>query len=255
MLVAERHARIVHSLRGVMVASTEELSQILDVSPETIRRDLVLLEQQGALTRVRGGATIGLPLLTGEEPAFRDRTDLAADAKKRIGQAAAELVHPGQTVVMDVGTTALAAARALPADFFGTVATCSLLVATELASRPNLEILVCGGRLRSGDLALSNSTAQGFFAQFYADIAFLGSGGLHATAGLTDYYLDEAAVRKTIITNSAQSYVLADCTKVGRIARHRVAGFGDVSGLVTDQEPPAVIRSAFEETGGRVFVA
>ena len=255
MLVAERHSRIVTSLRSATVASTEDLAQQLDVSAETIRRDLVILEQQGVLTRVRGGAAIGLPSFAGPEAPFADRTDLAAEAKERIGRAAAALAPSGGTMVIDVGTTALAVARALPPDATGTIATCSLLAAVELAERPGIEVLVSGGRLRAGDLALSNSTASRFFADFYADVAFLGSGGVDATAGLTDFHLDEASTRRAIITNSAASYVLADANKLGRVAPHRVSSLYGLTGLVTDQEPPADIRSAIEDGGGRVIVA
>ncbi|SDO74841.1 transcriptional regulator, DeoR family [Nakamurella panacisegetis] len=255
MLVAERHTRIVSSLRAATVASTEELAHQLEVSAETIRRDLVTLEQQGALTRIRGGAAIGLPSLTGQEPAFVDRTGLAAVAKERIGRAAAALAPPGGTLVVDVGTTALAVARSLPAAFNGTVATCSLLAAVELSHRPDAEVLVSGGRLRPGDLALSNGSTAEFFADFYSDVAFLGSGGVHADAGLTDYHLDEAAVRRTIIRNAAAAFVLADATKLGRIARHRVVALRGLAGLITDEEPPGDIRAAIEDGGGRVIVA
>ena len=255
MLVAERHSRIVGSLRSNTVASTEELAQILDVSAETIRRDLVVLEQQGALTRVRGGAAIGLSSLMGQEAAFVDRTDLARDAKARIGAAAAALAVSGSTLVVDVGTTAVAVARALPADFSGTVATCSLVAAVELSEHRNVDVFVCGGKLRPGDLALSNDTAQSFFADFYADIAFLGSGGIDAAAGVTDYYADEAAVRRTIMANAVESYILADSTKIGRIARHRVTPLSGITGLITNAEPSAAVRAAVEDGGGRVIVA
>lgn len=255
MLAAERHARIISSLRTTMAASTDDLARGLDVSAETIRRDLVILEQKGMLTRIRGGATTGFPFTTGEEPAFGVRTSLATEAKTRIGRAAATLVTSGTTLVIDVGTTALALARALPAEFTGTIATCSLVAAIELAERPHLEVLISGGALRSGDLALSNSLTVGFFADIYSDIAFLGSGGVDADAGLTDFYFDEAAARKVMIANASQSYILADSTKLGRIARHGVAPLGQVSGLVTDEEPTAAIRDAVEAGGGRVIVA
>jgi DeoR family fructose operon transcriptional repressor len=254
MLVAERHSRIVRSLRASTVASTEELALELDVSAETIRRDLVALELQGALTRVRGGAAIGLTSIAGQEPPFVDRTDLAREGKARIGRAAAALAPAGGTLVIDVGTTALAVARALAPDICGTVATASLLAAVELADRPGLEVLVSGGRLRSGDLALSNSTTAAFFADFHADVAFLGSGGVDAAIGLTDFHLDEAAVRRTIISNSAASYVLADATKLGRVARHRVVDLFGLAGLITDEEPSAEIRAAIEDGGGRVII-
>jgi len=251
VLPAERRARILDSLRGTRVVSTEDLAQSLSVSGETIRRDLAGLERQGLLARVHGGAALG-SVPAGEEASFAERAASGSEAKERIGRAAAALVEPGQLIVIDVGTTAARVARALPMDLVATVATCSLLAAIELAERPNLEILVCGGRLRGGDLALSNTVAQAFFADLNPDIAFLGSGGVDAR-GVTDFHFDEAMVRKTIVKNAAASYVLADSTKFDRLARHRVAGWDTLAGLITDQEPPTSIRSSITEAGGRIL--
>ena len=251
MLPAERRARILDSLRGTRVVSTEDLAQSLSVSGETIRRDLAGLERQGLLARVHGGAALG-SVPAGEEASFAERAASGSEAKERIGRAAAALVEPGQLIVIDVGTTAARVARALPMDLVATVATCSLLAAIELAERPNLEILVCGGRLRGGDLALSNTAAQAFFADLNPDIAFLGSGGVDAR-GVTDFHFDEAMVRKTIVKNAAASYVLADSTKFDRLARHRVAGWDTLAGLITDQDPPTSIRSSITEVGGRIL--
>ena len=121
----------------------------------------------------------------------------------------------GQTLLLDVGTTVLEVARALPPDFRGTVATCSLLVAAELAGRRDVEVLVSGGRVRGGDLSLSNAQTVAFFADVRADLAFLGSGGVDAVAGLTDYHLDEVATRRTIIANAARAFIVADSGKLG----------------------------------------
>ena len=255
MLPAERHSRIGEALRVSRVVSTDDLARELGVSAETIRRDFVVLERQGRLARVHGGATIALGQAAGEEAPFAERAGTAADAKKRIGRAAAGLAHPGQTIVIDVGTTAVQVARALPLDFSGTVATCSLLVAAELSERPGVEVLVCGGRLRGGDLALSNSVAQAFFADLNPDIAFLGSGGVDAVAGLTDYYLDEIAVRKIILRNATRSYVLADSSKFGLVARHRVAQVSEFAGLITEAEPPSGIQDAITRKGGVIVLS
>ncbi len=251
MLVAERHSRILTRVRESVLASTEDLAQLLEVSAETVRRDLLVLEQRGALTRVRGGAAVAGLDSRGDEAGFIDRSGWARPAKDRIGRAAAALVRPGQTVVLDLGTTAEAVARALPRDLNATVATCSLRVATELADHPGLEVLVCGGRVRAGDLAVSSAVAQAFFADFYADIAFLGSGGIDVQAGLTDYHLDEVAVRRTILGNTAQSFALADASKLGKVARHRVCDLDRLSGLITDVRPSAEIA----ESGPQIVVA
>jgi DeoR family fructose operon transcriptional repressor len=254
MLPAERHSRITDALRTARVVSTEELAVLTGASAETIRRDLMSLEVQGALKRVHGGATSALASSSEEEP-FQERSSANRDGKVAIGQAAAELVRPGQTVILDVGTTALEVARALPATFRGTVATCSLLVAAELAGRGGVDVLVSGGRVRAGDLACSNAQAAAFFADLRADVAFLGSGGMDATAGLTDFHLDEVATRRVMLTNSVRSYVLVDSSKFGRVAPHHVCGLEAVTGLVTDARPGSSLAPAIERAGGVIVTA
>jgi DeoR family glycerol-3-phosphate regulon repressor len=97
-----------------------------------------------------------------------------------------------------------------------------------------VEILLCGGQIRHGDAACSGAHAEAFFAEFYADRAFLGSGGVHPDAGLTDYYPAEVVVRRTIIAHTAVSYVLADSSKLGAIAVHRVCPLDRIAAVLTD---------------------
>lgn len=253
MLPAERHSRISDALRTARVVSTEDLTRLLNVSAETIRRDLMVLEHRGALVRVHGGAA-SADSGEGEAP-FTERSVMGGEAKTAIGRAAAGLVHPGQTVIIDVGTTAVEVARALPGGFHGTVATCSLLVAAEMAGRRGVEVLVSGGRLRAGDLACSNAQAVRFFADLRADVAFLGSGGVDAVEGLTDFHLDEVATRRIILANTVRSYVLADSAKFGRVAPHRVCGLDAIDGVITDTRPSAALESAVERAGGVIVTA
>lgn len=253
MLPVERRDRIRHELKLQRVVNAHDLARDLDVSLETIRRDFAVLEKSGILARVHGGATSTLAK-RGDEAPFSERSAAAAEAKAQIGAAAAALIEQGQTIFLDIGTTVLNVARAIPHDFSGVVATCSLLVAAELSERPNIEVLVSGGRLRRGDLSLSNAQAVDFFGDLHADLAILGSGGIDASAGLTDFHLDEVAVRKVMLRNSAQAFVLADSTKLGRIARHRVAGFTEFDGLITESQPPSDITDAILAARGMVIL-
>ena len=127
---------------------------------------------------------------------FAARSTRHHDRKRAIAALAAGLVEPQDTVVIDIGTTALEVARALPADFRGRVLTNSVPVAMELSARDQVELLLSGGQVRPGDAACYGAQADAFFAQVYADKAFLGSGGVHAEAGLTDYYPHEVAARR-----------------------------------------------------------
>ncbi|MEO3763992.1 DeoR/GlpR family DNA-binding transcription regulator [Streptomyces sp. B5E4] len=253
MLAAERHRKIVAEISRRKFVTTDDLTTLLGVSQETIRRDLALLERRGALTRVHGGATSRQEPV-GEEASFAERSGTLADEKVAIGKAAAALIKQHQTVVIDVGTTALEVARALPADHAGVIATPSLLVAAEVSTRPGVEVLVSGGRLRAGDLACSNVRAVEFFSDLRADIVFVGSGGV-AQYGLTDFHLDEVATRRVMLANASHRCVLADSSKLGRTAVHRVCELNGFDTLITDQPCPPELDTALGLAGGHVIVA
>jgi DeoR/GlpR family transcriptional regulator of sugar metabolism len=249
VLPVERHSAIAEAVTSAGVVSTEALVTLLAVSAETVRRDLAVLEERGIIRRVHGGAATAATRDSGE-PSFTVRSTSDRDAKATLARAAVGLLRDGQTVVIDIGTTAVEVARAIPRDFRGTVATPSLLVATELADRPGIELLVCGGRVRRGDLSCANAHAKAFFANLYADIAFLGSGGVAADVGLTDFHLDEVDVKTTIIANSARSYVLADSSKLGRVSPHRVCALTALDGVITDSTVPEDLSRAIADAGG-----
>jgi DeoR family transcriptional regulator, fructose operon transcriptional repressor len=254
VLPVERHDAIVDAVNTAQAISTDDLVRRLGVSAETVRRDLALLEDRGAIRRVHGGAA-SIVDGRGEEPSFAARTVIRHEAKARLARVAAGLLEVGQTVVIDIGTTAVEVARAIPPSFRGTIVTPSLLVAMEVADRPGIEVLVSGGRVRKGDLACANAHAKALFADLYPDLAFLGSGGVDARAGLTDFHLDEIDVRKTIIANSARSYILADSSKLGRVAPHRVCALRAVNGLITEHNSSQAVAAAIEEAGGVVLSA
>jgi DeoR family fructose operon transcriptional repressor len=252
VLSEERRARLVHALTQAGSLSTEELAARLEVSAETIRRDLVQLDREGVLRRIHGGATIRLAA-RGAEPSFAERSAASAGAKQRIGELAAGLITSDQTVVFDVGTTVLAVARALPVAFRGTVVTCSLLVAAELAGRPGVEVLIAPGRVRGGDLAVSNPQTVEYLKGIHADVALLGSGGIAPDSGVTDFYLDEVATRRVMVANSAATYVLADSSKFGVVATHHVCPLADVSAVVTDRPPSRALQGALRKVGAHVL--
>ncbi|MBQ0828860.1 DeoR/GlpR family DNA-binding transcription regulator [Streptomyces tagetis] len=247
MLAAERHRRIVAEIARSKFVTTDDLTTLLGVSHETVRRDLALLERSGELTRVHGGAT-STQAPVGEEASFSERSGTLAAEKQAIGRAAAALVEPNQTIVIDVGTTALEVARALPADHAGVIATPSLLVAAEVSTRPRVEVLVSGGRLRAGDLACSNAQTVEFFRNLRADAVFLGSGGI-APYGLTDFHVDEVATKRAMLANASRRCVLADSSKFGRTAAHRVCELDGFDTLVTDTACPAELAGALGRAG------
>lgn len=238
MLPAQRQEAILARVRAYGAVSAEELSHNLGVSVETIRRDLRGLRDGGLLNRVHGGAT--RPSHRSSEGSFTSRSTLNITRKRAIAALAASFVAAEDTIAIDTGTTALHLARALPTSFHGRVLTNSVLVAAELSDRSGIELLLCGGQIRPGDGACFGPHAEAFFASAYADKAFLGAGGVHPEAGLTDYYAGEAAIRQTIAAHSASTYVLADSSKLGVIAVHRVCALDQLTAVITDDhENPA----------------
>jgi DeoR/GlpR family transcriptional regulator of sugar metabolism len=251
MLATERHARILGLVTSRQVASTEDLALQLCVSPETIRRDIRVLDQRGQLRRVRGGAAS--PSAAIGEPQVEERQLLHRAEKETIGRLAAGLLQDGQTVVLDLGTTATEVARAMAPTFRGTVATTSLLVAGELAAHRDIEVLICGGRVRAGDLGVSNANAVEFFAGINADLALVSSGGVDAQRGLTDFHLDEVATRRQILRNARRAYVLADSSKFGVVAPHFVAELDADLGLITDRNPGGELERELRRKGGAII--
>ncbi|MCL2781457.1 MAG: DeoR/GlpR family DNA-binding transcription regulator [Actinomycetia bacterium] len=251
MLASERQARILDLLATRRFASADDLAGELGASIETIRRDIRTLDKRQALHRVRGGALAAASVAG--EPVFEDRSMRHQEAKQAIAALAAKLVDPGQTVFLDLGTTAVQVARALASSFVGNVATTSLLVAGELAGLRGIDVLVCGGRVRGGDLACWNAQAVGFFAGIHADVAFVGSGGVDASAGLTDYHLEEVATRRQMIANARRSYMLADASKFGVAAPYSVCSLDQIHGLISEVPPPPDLSDAITREGGQII--
>ena len=154
----DRRTTIAERLKVNREASIAELAFAFGTSEMTIRRDLELLEVKGLARRIRGGAisTQGRSY----EPPILQRGAFRSDAKKRIGAVAAGLLHPDETVILDVGTTTLEMAKAIAPDLSLSVITSSLLIASELDRKPKVRTIVTGGVLRSGEMSLVGSRAE-----------------------------------------------------------------------------------------------
>jgi DeoR/GlpR family transcriptional regulator of sugar metabolism len=249
MLVAERRELLLRRLEtdGKLVA--RDLAADLGVSEDSVRRDLRDLAAAGLCQRVYGGAV----------PVSRALVDYAArgsveiESKERVAARAAALIGPGDRLILDGGTTALALARALPPSLTATVITHSPTIAAALTAHPGVEILMLGGRIyKHSAVACGAATAEAA-ARISADVFFLGVTGVHADAGLTTGDAEEAAIKRTLAGRAAETYVLASVEKLGAISAYKVLGLSDVTGVVTDSEvatsppwpwPPHDVRRA-----------
>lgn len=249
----ERRLEILERVRTDALVRAADLAGRFGVSTETIRRDFLSLERDGLLRRVHGGATRPAP--RGFEPSFEQRLTRHLDRKRAMGRLAASLIEPGDTLILDVGTSVAEVARAIPRSYTGRVLTNSLLVPVELAGREGVQVITAGGRVREGDLACSGAQANAFFMDHFADKAFLGSGGVSVDAGLTDFYPEEIESRRIIIEHATERYVMADSSKLGQVALGRVCQLDRITAVVTDDHvEPDLVRD-FDRAGVSLLVA
>jgi DeoR/GlpR family transcriptional regulator of sugar metabolism len=242
-----RRATIVERLRADGEASIVELALYFGTSEMTIRRDLELLEQKGLARRARGGA-ISVQSRSFEPPILQ-RAAHMAEAKRRIGVAAAGLLHEGETVVIDIGTTTHEMAKAIAPDLDVTVVTSSLLIATALSTKPRVRTIVTGGELRHDEMSLIGAAAEAALENFNCDSVYLGVAGLSVDKGLSEYNVADAAMKRAAMAAGRRVVVLADATKLGRVTFATVAPLERVDLLVTNADPEDETIRRVRETG------
>lgn len=235
MLQEERLEEIRKKLQESGRVLSAELARWLEISEDTVRRDLAELASRGQLRRVHGGA---VPLST-TDPDVRVRSQQNLGEKQRIAAAAARMIRPGQLLFLDAGTTLLELARRIPADYRGTVVTHCTTTATALAEFPDIEILLIGGRLLKSSLTAVGAETIAAYQKVRADLCFLGIGSIHAEFGLTDLDYEESLVKRAMIRNASRTVVLATGDKLGVTANFEVAPIQDIDHLLTDESAPA----------------
>ncbi|MFI5915216.1 DeoR/GlpR family DNA-binding transcription regulator [Dactylosporangium sp. NPDC051541] len=250
MPVADRLDLTLRLVRGGGRVTLGELAERLGVSEMTVRRDLDQLQEQGLVRRVRGGAVaLDVPA---ESAGFSVRERWSSAVKARIGTAAAELIEPGSTVLLDAGTTTAELAAQLPGRGPLTVAVLSLQAAVRLADQPGIRLLVIGGESRAGERSLVGPLALGALDQLRFDTFVMSIGAVHAELGWSEFDLDDAAVKRAALRRAGQTIVVADSTKLGVQAFARVAPLEAVDTLVTDGGGDIPTLDAIRAAGVRV---
>jgi len=251
MLTEERRELILDRLRvdGKVVAA--ELSAALDVSPDTVRRDLRDLAEAGLLRRVHGGA---LPPAVGARP-WAVRRQQAPDAKVAIARVTAGLLRSGQVILLDSGTTSLEVARHLPPELEATVITNSPPIAVALADHPAVQVSVLGGMLAKDAHALVGATTVEALRSVRADVLVLGLCSLHPEIGITVMELEESHVKRAMMANAAEVVAVSSAEKLGSAAPYVLGPLDELTYLVTDRSAPDELLAEYRARGVEVVLA
>ena len=250
MLTSERKSLILDRLRidGRLVAKS--FATEMNLSEDTIRRDLREMAADGLLARVHGGALPVQPAL----PDFAARKELASDEKKRLGQLAATLIEKGQTVFLDGGTTNAEIARALPRDFAFTVITHSPTIAAELEHHPTAEIILIGGRIYKHSMVAVGSIASAAIATMRPDLFFLGATAVHSRHGFTTGDFEEAAIKRQLASQSARTYVALTAEKLERASPVTIMPLEAATGVIISGRAVAEQLEAMGSAGIHVLL-
>jgi len=253
MYAEERQRWIVERARAGGRVEVAALAAELKVTTETVRRDLTTLERHALLRRVHGGA---IPIeRLGFEPALAARDTVLTAEKERIARMAlAELPEEG-SILLDAGTTTARLADALPTDRDLVVLTNALPIAMSLSVRPNITVLMLGGRVRGRTQAAVDAWALQALADSYVDVAFIGTNGISPERGLTTPDTTESAVKRAMIRAARRSVVLADHTKVGQDHLSRFAALDEIDTLITDSGLDAQVADELRSQGPKVLLA
>ena len=229
MLSAERRQLILERLQKEKKVLSSELSAALNVSEDTIRRDLRELAESGLLQRVHGGALLTSPATA----SYADRQKQAPQEKEAIARAAAKLVRPGQVVILDGGTTTLQVARHLPLDLHATIVTNSPPISIALAEHPNIEVVMLGGQLYKKALVNVGAATVEALRMIRADLCMLGVCSLHPEIGISVTNLNEAHVKRAMLSRAAEVVGLVTAAKLDTAASYVVESIQALTYLVT----------------------
>ena len=248
---ADRREHILTELKLYPHVRTSELASRFGVSTETVRRDVDALSREGLINRAYGGAA-AVPM--GAQPPFGERDQAHISERDRIGKRAAQLVEPGEVLMIDAGSTTSQFARhlaALGSDL--TVFTNSLPVATALGQNETFQIIMCPGDFLAREAAVYGVETIDFLSRYNVNRAFIGAGGLTSN-GITDVNRAASAVKRAMVRQSGSTCLLLDQSKFNLPLVSIVEPLSSIGMLVTDAAPDGLLKSALGTAGVSVQV-
>lgn len=256
MILNDRQKRIVETLVVKENISVEELSSIFKVSTVTIRNDLTYLSNNGHVIRTHGGARIFTERVR-QEYSFATRQRLNATSKKKIGELAAKLIEPNDSVLLDSSSTAVAVAQAirrLHISYEISVFVTGIWTALELLGDPHIHVIVPGGNVRDTTGSFTGNLTKEFLKKFNFNKALLGAWGVDIHEGLTDTQVPEVELKQDIIARSKEVVGLVDSSKFGRIGLLSFATTEQINKIVTDKSIPSEYIKLFKDKSVEVLI-
>lgn len=253
---ALRRKRMLRLVRDREFVRVTELSDEFGISTVTVRADLSALAESGNVQRVHGGA---VALQDRAERPLEETLGENSAEKSAIGRHAARLIKPGDTVIIDVGSSTAAVAQAIVdrSDLVDvTVVTTSLPIALGLEPAiPRIQVVVSGGTLRPRQHSLVDPAAGVALDSIRAAMAFIGCNGVHATGGITNVNLPEADVKRRMMLAARQRIIVADGSKIGAVSVVKFAELADIDLIVTGESAQPAALAAIEDKGAAIEVA
>ena len=254
-----RADRIMKAVLRAGDISVQELVDQVGTSAPSIRRDLARLERRGLILRTHGGATLVEPLLYEpfrHDTSFQAREHRSADAKRRIGLAAAQLVGERDTIGLTAGTTMTQIGRSLRHRKGISVITNAINIGMELCNQPAIKTMLTGGTLAwAWTFALAGQPALNFLRDVYLDKAFIGATGFDVERGMTTLESEEAAVCQAMIRNAKRVIAAVDSQKIGSVSPALICPIAAIHTLVTDDGIPEPVHAALLARGIEVILA
>ncbi|TCM16513.1 DeoR family transcriptional regulator [Novosphingobium sp. PhB165] len=232
-----------------------DLSERYGVSMQTIRKDLHFLAKKGVAERSYGGAISADAVNVVAEPPLETKRAANPDAKARIGALAAAMVRPGDSVVLDSGTTTLQIAHHLPDDEEITVLTNDLDILCALARKEHIRVVMLGGALRRRNRAFYGAQTESALSDLHVDKLFLGVDGFDFERGITTHYEPEAMLNRKMAKAAQQVIAVTDRSKFGKVCLHRILNVEEIDDLVTDATEEDAVQSAADRLGFRLHRA
>lgn len=246
----ERQARIVERVEQQGFVTIDALARDFSVSAQTVRREIILLDELGVLQRFHGGAGRNG---SGERLSYEAKQTRDLDAKQRIGTAMAALVAPGQSVFLDVGTTAEATAKALLQHKSLIVVTPSATNARILSANAGIEIILTGGRILGHDLSMAGPIALRTVSGYRFDWAIIACSGIEAKGAVLDFDADKVAVKQCAMGVAGRSALVVDSAKFSRNALLELSRIEQFDMLVTNESLPKAL--ALRMAPDRIVIA